>query len=228
MPKDTITSGATPAAIDSANQALVAALGAVAPQLNTRVWVPQLSNAFSKFEIESSKRMAAAIGQFLVEAGADFGEIVENLNYTHADRIAQVFPREFPTVQSAAPFVNNLKALGNRVYAGKLGNGNEASGDGFRFRGRGLIQLTGRDEYQQFGVSVGMTAEEAAAYCETPVGAAVSGCWYLSSRGCLPYADSWDLSEITLRVNGKAMLDNAKRIAYSNAILNALDGALTY
>jgi predicted chitinase len=186
--------------------------------------VPTLSAAFTKFDMLTNKRMAAAIGQFLVEAGAAFQEIVENLRYTHASRIHNVFPKEFPTEADAEPFVNNPEALGNRAYANKLGNGNEASGDGFRFRGRGLIQLTGRDEYAEFGTTIGMTPEQAAQFCETPAGAAMSGCWYLSSRGCLPLADAWALSKITRKVNGAAMLGNDQRIAFSNAFLQALGG----
>jgi predicted chitinase len=203
---------------------LAVALNAAAPHVDTNVWVLPLSAAFTKFDMLSNKRMAAAIGQFLVEAGAAFQELVEDLRYSHASRLVEVFPREFPTEADAQPYVNNPEALGNRVYANKLGNGNEASGDGYRFRGRGLIQLTGRSEYIQFGTAIGMTAEQAAQYCETPAGAAMSGCWYLSSRGCLPFADSWDLSEITRRVNGAAMLGNAQRIAYSEAVLNSLGG----
>jgi predicted chitinase len=203
---------------------LAIALNAASPHVDTNVWVPPLTAAFSKFDMLSNKRMAAAIGQFLVEAGAAFQELVEDLWYSHASRLVEVFPREFPTEADAQPYVNNPEALGNRVYANRLGNGNEASGDGYRFRGRGLIQLTGRSEYTQFGTAIGMTAEQASQYCETPAGAAMSGCWYLSSRGCLPFADSWDLSEITRRVNGAAMLGNAQRIAYSDAVLNSLGG----
>jgi predicted chitinase len=168
--------------------------------------------------------MAAAIGQFLVEAGAAFQGRVENLNYTTAERLHDVFSSAFPTVASARSFVGRPEAIGNHVYAGRLGNGDEASGDGFRFRGRGLIQLTGRTEYTQFATSVGKTLDEVSAYCETPEGAAMSGCWYLSSRGCLPLADSWQLSEITRRVNGSAMRGNDQRIAYANTILKALGG----
>ena len=203
---------------------LAVALKAASPHVDTNVWVPPLTAAFTKFDMLSNKRMAAAIGQFLVEAGAAFQELVEDLRYSHASRLVEVFPREFPTEADAQPYVNNPEALGNRVYANRLGNGNEASGDGYRFRGRGLIQLTGRSEYTQFGTATGMTAEQASQYCETPAGAAMSGCWYLSSRGCLPFADSWDLSEITRRVNGAAMLGNTQRIAYSEAVLNSLGG----
>jgi len=200
------------------------ALHSTAPGVNTQVWVPALTSGFSQFGLSTNKRIAAAIGQFLVEAGADFQEMIEDLTYTHASRLVQIFPNEFPTEAAAAPYVGNPEALGNKVYANKLGNGDEASGDGYRFRGRGLIQLTGRDEYTEFGGTVNMTAEQAAAYCETPIGAATSGCWYLSSRGCIPCADSWNLAKITLLVNGRAMTDNAKRIAYSNAMLSALGG----
>jgi predicted chitinase len=201
---------------------LAAAFKSCAHLVNTDTWVPPLSAAFAKFDLGTNRRMAAAIGQFLVEAGSAFQEVVENLRYTTAARIHQVFPDEFPTVASAEPYVGNPEALGNRAYANKLGNGDEASGDGYRFRGRGLIQLTGRDEYTEFGTTVGMTAEQAAQYCEIPEGAAMSGCWYLASRGCLPLADVWALSKITLKVNGAAMLDNNRRIAYANAFLNAL------
>lgn len=204
--------------------ALTAALNMVAPHVRTDVWAPSLVAAFAKFDLLTNKRMAAAIGQFLVEAGDGFEELAENLNYVHASRIVAVFPNEFPTEADATPFVGNPQALANVVYANKLGNGDQASGDGFRFRGRGLIQLTGRDEYSEFAAAMDMTAEQASAYCETPVGAAMSGCWYLASRGCLLLADQWALSTITRKVNGNAMEGNDRRIAYANAMLHALGG----
>ena len=98
-------------------------------------------------------------------------------------------------------------------------------GDGYRFRGRGLIQLTGRDEYEAFGRAIGKTAEEAAAFCETHEGAAWSGCWYLARNGCLPLADAWDIDAITRRVNGPAMEAASERLRYSDAMLNELRGA---
>jgi predicted chitinase len=216
----TTMSGAAPPA--DVVPGLAAAFRSCASLVHTDVWVAPLSDAFSKYSLQSNRRMAAAIGQFLVEAGSGFQEVVENLHYSTAARIHQIFPNEFPTVASAESYVNNPEALGNRAYANKGGNGDEASGDGYRFCGRGLIQLTGRDEYAEFGTTVGMTAEQAAQYCETPAGAAMSGCWYLSSRGCLPLADVWALSKITRKVNGAAMLGNDQRIAFSNAFLSAL------
>jgi predicted chitinase len=204
--------------------ALTAALKIVAPTVSTETWVPALITAFAKFDVNSNRRMAAAIGQFLVEAGAGFQELVENLNYTHASRIVQIYPNEFPTETAALPFVGNPEGLGNVAYANRLGNGDRNSGDGFRFRGRGLIQITGRDEYTELATILGMTPEQLSAYCETPAGAASTGCWYLSSRGCLPLADAWEISRITRKVNGAAMEGNDQRIAYSNAILKALGG----
>jgi predicted chitinase len=207
---------------DDAN--LRRALNFVAPRVNTNTWVPALSRSFLKFDLTTDRRVAAAIGQFLVEAGDSFQELAEDLDYTSATRLAEVYPRDFPIVTDAEPFVRRPEAIANRVYANILGNGDEASGDGWRFRGRGLIQITGRDDYAEFGSVLGMTAEEAAAYCEQPVGAAMSGCWYLASRGCLVRADYWLISEITRLVNGPAMLDAEQRLEYSDAMLEALEG----
>lgn len=198
------------------------ALHSVAAGMNMQVWEGPLTQAFGQFGLTTKKRVAAAIGQFLVEAGTKFQEINENLKYTTASRLVEIFPSKFPNEAAAQPYLNNPEKLGNKVYANKLGNGDEASGDGYRFRGRGLIQLTGRDEYAEFGGTIGRTAEEAAAYCETPLGAAVSGCWYLSSRGCLPRADAWEIDAITRLVNGRAMVDRAKRAQFSDAMLRAL------
>jgi len=210
---------------DDGSASLTAAMRIVCPQVKTAVWVPALIPAFAKFDLMSNQRRAAAIGQFLVEAGPGFNEIVENLNYS-AERASQVFHTIFPTPADAAPYVGNAQRFANHVYANRNGNGDEASGDGYLFRGRGLIQLTGRKEYTDFGRTINKTAEDAAAYCESTEGAAVSACWYLASRGCLPFADSWDIDEITLRVNGRAMEGAEQRRAYSNSMLKHLGGAL--
>ena len=201
---------------------LAAAFQVCAPRVDTDIWVPALSAAFARYDFDNNRRMAAAIGQFLVEAGPSFREIVEDLHYTTAARICQVFPEQFPALDVAETCVDNPVTLANRAYADRNGNGDEASGDGYRFRGRGLIQLTGRTEYTEFGTTIDMTAEQAARYCETPAGAAMSGCWYLAARGCLALADVWALSQITRKVNGDAMLGNEQRIANADAFLRAL------
>jgi predicted chitinase len=208
---------------DQGAAALTAAMRIVSPQVNTGTWVPALIAAFAKYDLSNERRRAAALGQFLVEAGPAFKEVVENLNYS-AERAAHIFPTVFSSAESAQQYVGDQQRFGNHVYANKNGNGDEASGDGFRFRGRGLIQLTGRTEYTEFGSTIGKTAEDAAAYCETTEGAAVSGCWYLANKGCLPLADAWNIDGITLRVNGRAMVGKVQREEYSNDMLKHLGG----
>jgi predicted chitinase len=208
----------------AASPPLQEALAIVAPAVKPSIWVPALQAAFTRFDMNTNKRMAAAIGQFLVEAGAGFQPTIENLDYRTAERIADVFKGEFPNAAAAAPYVGHPEALGNYVYANRLGNGDTDSGDGFLFRGRGLIQLTGRDTYTAFAKTLNMTPQQAAAYCETAEGAAVSGCWFLASHGCLPLADRWALSEITARVAGPGMGGNAQRVDYANRMLKALGG----
>jgi predicted chitinase len=202
---------------------LADALRTAAPKVNATAWTPALSAAFTRYSMTSHREMAAALGQFLVEAGAALQDVRENLNYSTAERLHDVFPSAFPTVASAEPYVGKPQAIADRAYANRLGNGSEASGDGWTFRGRGLIQLTGRDTYARFAASIGKSIDEAASYCETPEGAAMSGCWFLSANGCIPLADSWELSEITRKVNAK-MLGSAQRINYAEAMLKALGG----
>lgn len=202
------------------SDALSAALKVAASKVDVSVWTPALMAAFAKFDLNSPRRVAAAVGQFLVEAGSALQELSENLNYSAA-RLVQVFPHTFPTEADAAPYAHQPQKIGDRIYANRLGNGDVASGDGYRFCGHGLIQLTGRDLYTQFGKTVGRSAEDAAAYCQTKEGAAMSGCWYLSSRGCLPFADSWEIDAVTKRVN-PAMLQAAQRAAYAQTLLDNL------
>src|SRR5271163_1773216 len=165
--------------------ALTAAMRTVCPEANAAVWVPALISAFERFNFSNNRRRAAAMGQFLAEAGPALNEIVEDLYYT-PDRACQVWPALLATPAAAAPYCDNQRRFADFVYAKVNGNGDAASGDGYRFRGRGLIQLTGRDEYAAFAQAIGRTPEDAAAFCATPEGAALSGCWYLASNGCLP------------------------------------------
>jgi predicted chitinase len=200
---------------------LDAALRAAAPHADLSVWVPALTTAFRRFGMDTKpKEMAAAIGQFTVESGG-FKTTIENTCYTTAERLVCVFPSEFPNIDSTAGYVGNPVKIANRCYANRLGNGDEASGDGNRYKGRGLIQITGKFTYAALGDYLKMTPEQASAYCETPEGSAVSACWFLYSRGCFPLADIWGISGITLKVNGRRMLGLQERIAASNAARQA-------
>jgi predicted chitinase len=198
------------------------ALKKVAPQVDAARWAPALAAGFAKFGVNTNKRVAAAVGQFLSEAGSAFQELEEHLYYTHAERLHAVFPKEFATVAAATPYLKNPEKLGDFVYANRNGNGNVASGDGYLFRGRGLIQITGRKEYTALATALGVTPAQAANDCLTTDGAAMSGCWYLATNGCLPKADKWDIDGITLAVNGKGMRGAAQRLADSHAMLVAL------
>jgi predicted chitinase len=196
--------------------ALTAALAACAPRVNAFEWTPALMAGFRKYDLNNPRRVAAALGQFLVEADDGFHGLEEGLFYSHADRIASTFHHAFANAAAAEPYVGKPEKLANFVYADAEGNGDVASGDGYRFRGRGLIQLTHRDTYAEFGKTVGKTAEAAAAYCETQEGAAMSGCWFLSSRHCLTLADNWEIDRITRVVNPKS-LGAKQRKDFANA-----------
>jgi predicted chitinase len=201
--------------------ALSEAMRAVCPEANAALWAPALISAFEKFNFSNNRRRAAAMGQFLAEAGPALNQIVEDLYYT-PDRACQVWPALFPTPAAAEPFCGDQRRFADYVYANVNGNGDAASGDGYRFRGRGLIQLTGRNEYAAFAQAIGRTPEQAAEFCDTTEGAASSGCWYLASNGCLPLADQWDIDAITLRVNGGAMEAAGLRREYSDEMVSRL------
>lgn len=204
--------------------ALQKGLSVCAPRLNFDLWKQPLDAAFVKFDISTPRRTAAAMGQFLVEAGPAFGAIVEDLYYSTAARLVLIFRNEIPDVAAAAPYVANPAALGNFVYAGRNGNGDEASGDGYLFRGRGLIDVTGRTAYTALAEALDMELAEVPAYCETPAGAAMSGCWWLASHGGVALADEWDVAGLTRLVNGPAMSAAGDRLSYSTDLLGALGG----
>ncbi len=203
---------------------LSTALEAVSPGLDWAEWGDAVQRALTHFDMTTPKRVAAALGQFLVEAGPTLSDTEENLNYSSAARILAVYPSHFADEAAAAIYINSPRALANYVYANRLGNGSAASGDGWLFRGRGLIQLTGRDAYNRFAAQMDMALEDAPSYCETPAGAAMSGCWYLSTVNFNYLADGWEISAITHVVNGSAMLGAAQRLSYSNQLLGQLTG----
>ena len=206
----------------ASDQDFAASLQAISPALDITIWGPALLAAFETYGFTTDQRRAAAVGQFLVETNPDFADLEEDLFYTHSAVVMSVFGACFRDESEAENYLRDSRKLANKVYADRLGNGDEQSGDGYRYRGRGLIQITGKANYASFADTVGRSVEEASSYCGTPEGAAMSGCWYLWSRKCLPAADAWDIAAITRIVNGKRMLGLSKRTAYSNAMLRHL------
>lgn len=202
---------------------LLVALTAAAPSLGqdkADAWAEVLEAPMISAGITTPRRIAAFIGQCAVESGG-FTATSENLRYTRASRIISVWPTRFLTEASAAPYVNNPEALANNVYANRMGNGPPASGDGYRFRGLGLIQITGREEYTRFAKAVGRTPEDAAAWAVTPPGAAASATWFWTWKSLNDLADAWDLVTLTERINGGHNgLDD--RLTACNSALEAL------
>ena len=166
-------------------------------------WYHALSQLLPDYEINTPQRIAAFIAQCAHESG-EFTALKENLNY-RAPTLRKIFPKYFPTDDIAnhyANLPNKQEAIANKVYANRMGNGDEASGDGFRYCGRGLIQLTGKDNYTWFAASIGITPDQASEYLQTFEGAAQSACWFWETNNLNQYADSGDIVTMTKRING--------------------------
>ena len=153
-----------------------------------------------EYQINTPKRVAAFLAQCGHESGG-FVFVTENLNYS-ASGLQRVFPKYFPTMEIAKQYERNPKKIASRVYANRMGNGDEASGEGYAYRGRGILQLTGKDNYFWFGASLDMTPEQASDYLETFEGAAQSACWYWETNKLNKYVDSGDFKGLTRAING--------------------------
>ena len=162
-------------------------------------YVDDLNAVMEFYEINNKNR----ISMFLAQVGHESGglrTIKENLNYS-ADRLKVIFPKYFRGVDPSG-YARNPQAIANRVYASRMGNGDEASGDGYRYCGRGLIQLTGKSNYQAFAQDMGMTLEEATEWMNTEEGACWSAGWFWDSRELNQVADKGDVLTATKKING--------------------------
>ena len=142
-------------------------------------WYEALSVLLPDYEINTPNRIAAFIAQCAHES-ANFTALHENLNY-RSETLSKVWPKKFPPLV-AEKYAHKPEAIANRAYASRMGNGDEASGDGWKYCGRGLIQLTGKDNYTAFADSIGITPEEVSDYVQTFEGAAQSACWFWESN----------------------------------------------
>ena len=166
-------------------------------------WHGALAQLFPDYEINTPQRIAAFIAQCAHESG-NFMVLQENLNY-RAPTLRKLFSKYFPDdaiAQRYASMPNKQEAIANRIYANRMGNGPEESGDGYKYRGRGLIQLTGRDNYSWFAASLEISADEAAEYLGTFEGAAQSACWFWETNKLNQWADKGDIVTLTKRING--------------------------
>ena len=166
-------------------------------------WFDALSQLLPDYEINTPQRIAAFIAQCSHESGG-FTSLQENLNYKPAT-LRKLFGKYFPTDALAEEYCskpNKQAAIANRVYASRMGNGDEASGDGYKYRGRGLIQLTGKSNYIAFADSLEISPEEASDYLATFEGAAQSACWFWEANNLNQWADKGDIVTLTKRING--------------------------
>lgn len=166
-------------------------------------WHNALTQLLPDYEINTPERIAAFIAQCAHESG-NFTALKENLNY-RAETLRRLFPKYFPNDDIARDYAsrpNKQEAIANRIYANRMGNGPEASGDGYRYRGRGLIQLTGKENYSWFAASLEISVEEASEYLETFEGAAQSACWFWETNKLNQWADKGDIVTLTKRING--------------------------
>lgn len=163
-------------------------------------YLDPLIQTCDRYEIVSDDRLAAFLGQIGTESGG-LNHVRENLNYSDTS-LLKVFPKYFKTPADAAQYARKPEMIANRVYGGRMGNGTEATGDGWRYRGRGFIQITGKNNYTAFAKDNDITVEDAVAYLETDMGAAISAGWYWWKNNLNAIADKGDITTLTKKING--------------------------
>ena len=179
-------------------------------------WCEALNKILPDYDISTPQRVAAFVAQAAHESGG-FTALHENLNY-RPETLRKVFPKYFPTDDLANQYAHNPEMIANRVYANRMGNGDEASGDGFRYCGRGLIQLTGKQNYQAFADSIETPVEQVPDFLQTFEGAVQSACWFWENNNLNQYADSGDILTMTKRINGGTIGLEDRQQHYNQAL----------
>lgn len=181
---------------------------------------PALAAACEHYMANTPARVAGLVAQCRVETG-EFSRWTEDLFYTHAQHIVDIFPHEVPTLAAAAPLAANPRALANAVYANRLGNGDAASGDGWAYRGAGAPMLTGRNEFAAAQAALGRPYLAHPELVQTSDAFLVAA-WYWFAHGCNDLADAHEWDAITRIWNGPAMLQAPRRAALSQSLLTEL------
>jgi len=161
-------------------------------------WLEPLLETFEKYDISTPKRQAYFIGQCMHESGG-FKQLKENLNYS-AKGLMATWPSRFPDMDTAEKYERNPEKIANKVYAGRMGNIEE--GDGWKYHGRGLIQLTGRENYANFGLNASVDVLSNPDLLTTPEYASLSAGWFYNKRNLNELADKMDIEGITKKING--------------------------
>ena len=182
-------------------------------------WVDALNETFLRFNIATKNQKAMFIGQCSHECG-NFRILEENLNY-RAATLMKLWPKRFPTQEIANAYDRNPKKIANMVYSSRMGNRDESSGDGYRFRGRGCIQLTGHANYFHASKALGVDFVMEPDLVSTPKYAALSGGWFWSTHNCNPPADALDYTKVTKIINGGTigLDDRIKHVKHALAVL---------
>jgi putative chitinase len=163
-------------------------------------WYDAVCQILPVYEINTPERVAAFMAQCAHESGY-FKFLRENLNY-RAESLLRTFPKYFKTLEEARQYERQPEKIANKVYANRMGNGDEASGDGFRYLGRGLIQLTGKNNYTLFAAAIDTPLEQIPEYLGTFEGAIQSACWFWEQNNLNRFADSKDIITMSKRING--------------------------
>jgi putative chitinase len=182
-------------------------------------WLKPLEDTFAKYDINTPERQAAFIGQCAHESG-NFKTLEENLRYS-ATSLMKVWPSRFPNLEVANQYAGNAEKIANKVYGGRMGNGPEETGEGALYHGRGLIQLTGKENYANCGSGIGVDLLGSPDRLLDPEYAALSAGWFWNKKGLNALADAGDFETMTKRINGGLIgLDDRKaKIAKALSVL---------
>ena len=184
-------------------------------------WHEALVQILPDYDINTVPRVAAFLAQTAHESG-NYRAIKENLNY-RAETLMKVWPRYFPNIEIANQYAHKQEAIANRAYGGRMGNGPEASGDGYKFCGRGLIQLTGKDNYTRYAQSLEIGLDEASEHLTTFEGCVQSAAWFWEANNLNQWADAGDILTLTKKINGGTLGLADRQKHYSHA-MHVLEG----
>ena len=182
-------------------------------------WVDALNETFTRFNLTTNNQKAMFIGQCSHECG-NFRLLEENLNY-RAETLMKLWPKRFPSLEFAKQYEKNPKKIANSVYANRMGNRDEASGDGYRFRGRGALQCTGHSTYFHAGKALGVDFVMQPDLIATPKYAALTAGWFWETHKLNPPSDALDYTKVTKIINGGTigLDDRIKHVQQALAVL---------
>jgi putative chitinase len=178
-------------------------------------WCEALNKILPDYDITTPSRIAAFIAQTAHESGG-YTALHENLNY-RAESLCRVWPRYFNS-GNANDYAHQPEKIANKAYANRMGNGSEESGDGWKYCGRGLIQLTGKSNYQAFADSIETDLSEIPAFLQTFEGAIQSACWFWENNNLNKWADAGNIEKMTQIINGGQLGIDDRKARYTHAL----------